>query len=288
MTRVPGDVQEAREAFGARLRELRQQASLTGRALADRTGLHFTKISRVEHGKQGLTDDEIRAWTAACSATEQVPDLIAMARSVDSLYREWRRQMRTGLRLMQETAVRRYERFRLLRIYEHTVLPGLLQTPGYSNASMSQWVRFMGIPDDHEAATAARLANQRVLRGGPVRRFVFLLEEQALRTRFDGPEVMVEQLDHLLSVLTLPRVSLGIIPAMAERPYVSQVPFWIWDDTKVIIETISAELEIARRDEVALYAAAFDLLRQSAVYGSQARALITFVRDEFRQLDVSI
>lgn len=282
MTRVPGDIQEAREAFGARLRELRQQASLTGRALADRTGLHFTKVSRVEHGKQGLTDDEIHAWTAACGATEQVPDLIAMARSVDSLYREWRRQMRTGLRLMQETAVRRYERSRLLRIYEHTVLPGLLQTPGYSNASMSQWVRFMGIPDDHEAATAARLANQRVLRGGPVRRFVFLLEEQALRTRFDGPEVMVEQLDHLLSVLALPRVSVGIIPAMAERPYVSQVPFWIWDDTKVIIETISAELEITREDEVALYAAAFDLLRQSAVYGSQARALITAIRDEFR------
>ncbi|MGH3681034.1 MAG: helix-turn-helix domain-containing protein [Natronosporangium sp.] len=283
MTRVPGDIQQAREAFGARLRELREQASLTGRALADRTGLHFTKVSRVEHGKQNLTDQEIRAWSAVCGATDQAPDLIAMARSVGSLYREWHRQMRTGLRLMQETGVRRYERFRLLRIYESTVLPGLLQTADYSNASMLQWVQLMGIPDDHEAATAARLASQRVLRGGAVRRFVFLLEEQVLRTRFGGPGVMAKQLDHLLGLLPLPRVSIGVIPAMAERPFVSQVPFWIWDEKRVVIETISAELEITRPDEVALYAAAFDLLRQSAVYGSHARTLITTIRDEHQQ-----
>lgn len=284
MTRVPGDVQEAREAFGARLRELRQQASLTGRALADQTGLHFTKVSRVEHGKQGLTDNEIHAWSAACGVTEQASDLIAMARSVDSLYREWRRQMRTGLRLAQETAVRRYERFRLLRIYERTVLPGLFQTAAYSNESMAQWVRFLGIPDDHEAATATRLASQKVLRSGSLRRFVVLLEEQVLRTRFGSPDVMAGQLDHLLSLLTLPRVSVGIIPAMAERPFVSQVPFWIWDDNKVVIETVSAELEVTRKDEVAIYAAAFDLLRQSAVYGSRASAMVTAARDEFRQL----
>jgi transcriptional regulator with XRE-family HTH domain len=284
MTRVPGDVQEAREAFGARLRELRQQASLSGRALADRTGLHFTKVSRVEHGRQGLTDGEIRAWAAACGVNNEVSDLVAAARSVDSLYREWRRQMQTGLRLMQESAVRRYERCRLLRIYERTVLPGLVQTAAYSDESMTQWVRLLGIPDDHQAATAARLASQRVLRGGSVQRFVFVLEEQALRTRFGSPEVMVEQLDHLLGLLTLPRVSVGIIPAMAERSFVSQVPFWIWDDAKVVIETISAELEITRNDELAIYVAAFDLLRQSAVYGSQARALIVAARDEFSRL----
>jgi transcriptional regulator with XRE-family HTH domain len=54
---VPGeDVQQAKEAFGARLRELRQEASLTGRALAQLTGLHYTKISRVENGRQIRAD----------------------------------------------------------------------------------------------------------------------------------------------------------------------------------------------------------------------------------------
>ncbi len=266
--------------FGARLRELRQHASLTGRALADRTGLHFTKVSRVEHGGQSLTDAEIRSWCEACGAPEQATDLIAMARGVDSLYREWRRQTQAGLRSLQDTVVHRYERVRQLRIYERTVIPGLFQTAAYSNESMLQWVRLMGSPDDHEAATAARLASQKVLRSG-LRRFAFVLEEQALRTRFGGPDVMVEQLDHLLGLLTLPRVSVGVIPAMAERSFVSQVPFWIWDDTRITIETVSAELEITRRDEVALYIAAFDALRQSAVYGSQAAELINAVKTDF-------
>ncbi len=283
MTRVPGDIQEAREAFGARLRDLRRRASLTGRALAENTGLHFTKVSRIENGRQSITDAEIRAWCATCGADEQASDLIAMARGVDSLYREWHRQTRAGLRPLQETVVRRYERFRLLRIYERTVLPGLFQTAAYSNASMMQWVRLMGVPDDHEAATAARLASQKVLRSG-IRRFVFVLEEQSLRTRFGSPEVMIEQLDHLVGLLTLPRVSVGIIPAMAERSFVSQIPFWIWDDTRVTIETVSAELEITRRDEIALYSAAFDELRQSAVYGSQALSLIDAARAAFADL----
>lgn len=283
MTRVPGDVQEAREAFGARLRELRLEASLTGRALAARIGVHFTKVSRVEHGGQSLTDAEIRAWCAACGAEDQADDLVAMARGIDSLYREWRRQAKTGLRLMQERVAPEYERVRLLRIYEHTVLPGLFHTAAYSNEIMAQWARFLGVPDDREAATAVRLRRQRVLHTG-VRRFSFLLAEQTLRTRIGGPDIMVEQLDHLLSMLSQPRVSVGIIPAMAERAFRSQTAFWIWDEARVTIETISGQFEITRKDEVALYAAAFDLLRQSAVYGSQARTLITVARDDIARL----
>jgi transcriptional regulator with XRE-family HTH domain len=272
---VPGnDVQQAREAFGARLRELRQEASLTGRALARLTGLHYTKVSRVENGRQSVTDAEIRAWCAACGASGQVPELVAMARTVDSLYREWRRQTRAGLRHLQESSAPQYERTRLFRIYEHTVLPGLFHTAEYSTEIMNYWVRFLGLPDDAEAATAARLARQKVLRSGR-RRFVVVLAEQVLRTRLGTPQAMAAQLEHLLEVMRLPNVSVGIIPAMAERYTVAQVPFWIWDDARVTIETISASLEITRPDEIALYATVFDQLRQSAVYGSEGRRLVS-------------
>ena len=114
------DVQQAKEAFGARLRELRQEASLTGRALARLTGLHYTKVSRAENGRQSVTDAEIRAWCAACGASGEAPELIAMARAVESMYREWRRQARAGMRQLQESSAPLYERTRLFRIYEHT------------------------------------------------------------------------------------------------------------------------------------------------------------------------
>jgi transcriptional regulator with XRE-family HTH domain len=280
---VPSDdIRQAKEAFGARLRELRQEASLTGRALARLTGLHYTKVSRVENGRQSVTDAEIRAWCTACGAAGQAPGLVAMARAVESMYREWRRQARAGMRQLQESSAPLYERTRLFRIYEHTALPGLFHTAEYSTEIMRYWVRFLGLPDDAEAATAARLARQNVLRSGR-RRFVAVLAEQVLRTRLATPQVMAAQLEHLLEVMRLPNVSVGIIPAMAERYTVAQVPFWIWDDARVTVETVSARLEITRPDEVALYATVFDQLRQSAVYGSHARELITEAADDHLQ-----
>jgi transcriptional regulator with XRE-family HTH domain len=268
------DVQQAKEAFGARLRELRMEASLTGRALARLTGLHYTKISRAENGRQSVTDAEIQAWCRACGASDQISELIVMARTVESMYREWRRQTRAGMRQLQESSAPLYERTRLFRIYEHTALPGLFHTAEYSMEVMSYWVRFLGLPDDAEAATAARLARQKVLRSGR-RRFVVVLAEQALRTRLGTSQVMTAQLEHLLEVMRLPNVSVGIIPAMAERYTVVQVPFWIWDDVRVTVETVSARLEITRPDEIVLYGTVFDQLRQSAVYGSRARELIS-------------
>ena len=268
------DIQQAKEAFGARLRELRMEASLTGRALARLTGLHYTKISRTENGRQSVTDAEIRAWCTACGTSDQVPELIAMARTVESMYREWRRQTRAGMRQLQESSAPLYEQTRLFRIYEHTALPGLFHTAEYSMEIMSYWVRFLGLPDDAKVATAARLGRQKVLRSGR-RRFIVVLAEQALRTRLGTPQAMTAQLEHLLEVMRLPNVSVGIIPAMAERYTVAQVPFWIWDDVRVTVETISARLEITRPDEIALYVTVFDQLRQSAVYGSRARELIS-------------
>ncbi len=128
-----------------------------------------------------------------------------------------------GMRQLQESSAPLYERTRLFRIYEHTALPGLFHTAEYSMEIMSYWVRFLGLPDDAEAAAAARLARQKVLRSGR-RRFIVVLAEQALRTRLGTPQVMTAQLEHLLEVMRLPNVSVGIIPAMAERYTVAQVP----------------------------------------------------------------
>jgi transcriptional regulator with XRE-family HTH domain len=41
------------------LRELCKEASLTGRALAQLTGLHYTKVSRVENGYPALRSQNI-------------------------------------------------------------------------------------------------------------------------------------------------------------------------------------------------------------------------------------
>jgi len=267
-------VQQAREAFGARLREIRKDAGLTGRALAAAAGWHFTKVSKIENGARNPSEDDIRTWCRACGATDQIPDLIATARHIEAMYLEYRRQMQAGLKHLQESSIPLYEQTRLFRIYENTVVPGLFTTAGYSAAIFRFWAGFMNLPDDVDAAVQARMERQRVLYSGD-RRFLAVIEEQVLRTRVGDDDVMTGQLDRLLAVASLPRVSLGIIPAAGQRHSLAQGSFWIFDDARVRVETVSAGLTITQPRDITLYARVFERLQRSAVYGQQARQLIT-------------
>jgi transcriptional regulator with XRE-family HTH domain len=274
-------VTQAREALGARLREIRKDAGLTGRVLATTCQWHFTKISKLEHGTQTPSEADLREWCRACAAEDQIADLIATVRAIESMYTEWQRQMRAGLKQSQVTAVQLYERTKLFRAYENTVFPALFQTAEYTAAVLRFWVDFLELPNDIEEAVAVRMERQRVLYAGD-RRFLFLLEEQALRTRVGSVDVMLGQLDRVLAVTSLPRVSLGIIPAAGERHSLAQGSFWIFDEERVQIENVSAGLDITQPREIAVYVRVFGMLQRSAVYGAEARGLIGRVLGELR------
>ena len=275
---MSGKQQEAREAFGNRLREIRLDAGLSGRELATATGFHYTKISRVEHGGQSLSDADIRTWCTACAADAQAADLIAQMRAVDTLFRDYRNAARRGLRQLQEPWVALYERTHHFRVHEHWIVPGLLQTEAYSMAVMAHWRDAMGVrEDDTEAANAIRMTRQRVLRLGK-RRFVFLLAEQVLYSQVPSTPAMLDQLDRLIEIMNLPRVSLGIIPSTSGLDGHNQTSFWIFDETLVQVETLTTGLDITRPEEIALYAAAFTRMRRTAAFGRKAKAIIDRAR----------
>jgi hypothetical protein len=92
---------------------------------------------------------------------------------------------------------------------------------------------------------------------------------------------MVGQLDRLLTVLSLPRVSLGILPSRSEY----RVPtnqFIMFDDRVVHVENVSAEVAVTQPREIALYAKAFGELAQQAAYGQPARKMIETALAELR------
>ena len=269
---MSNQAQQAREALGARLRDLRKDAGLTGRALANLTAWQLSKVSRIEHGRRNASEDDIRAWCLHCGVEDQIPDLIATARNVEAMWLDWRRTLRTGTRVRQQQSINLYEKTRLFRAYAPSVVWGALQTAEYAAAMLRQVIEFYEIPDDVDAGVAARMERQQYLYKGD-RRFNVLLGEQALLTNVGGSEVMRGQMDRLLAVQTLPRLSLGIIPASARMDIWPQNSFVMFDD-RVMVETYSAEITINQPREIALYTKAFSWLRRSAVYGQAARDLI--------------
>ncbi|MER6097258.1 helix-turn-helix transcriptional regulator [Streptomyces sp. NPDC001728] len=268
------EAQAQREALGARLRGFRKDAGYSsGRAFAAATGWQESKVSRIENGRQNASEDDIRVWCELTHTQDQAGDLIATVRHIEELWLEWRRQLQSGAEPRQRKALPVYARTKVFRIWHPTVVWGTLQTAEYAAETFRQVVDYYEIPDDVDAAVAKRMERQQYLYRGD-RIFNVLLAEQALYTNFGGPDVMRGQLDRLLAVMSLPRMSLGLIPARAPMHIWPGNSFSMFDSKLVLVETYSAEFSVTQPREIALYAKAFDLLKRSAVYGQPARALI--------------
>jgi transcriptional regulator with XRE-family HTH domain len=274
--------QAARESVARRLRDIRKDAGLTVAELANRCGWHHAKSSRIENARTPPSPTDIRLWCRACSAESQISDLIAASLHAESLYTEWNRRVRTGLRQLQDSYTQLYRSTQLFRVYSTTLVPGLLQTEGYARALLSTNARFLGIPDDGAEAAAARMERSKVIHEAG-HRFVLVVEEAVLRYQLGNSEAMAAQLGHLLNAGALPAVSLGIIPmSTPERPLWASETFNVYDTTLVSVELLSAQVNITQPSEVALYVTAFEQLRTMAVYGAAARALVVRAIDALR------
>jgi transcriptional regulator with XRE-family HTH domain len=267
-------VQRGREAFGGRLRALREDAGLTGTALAARLGWPNSKVSKIEHGRQTATVDDVRAWVGAVGGSAEVlADLLTDLRSMRLEYRSWARMVRRGVAARQRAVAPLDASTTLLRAFEPAVVPGLLQTAEYARHVLESVVTLRQIPRDTAEGVRARLERQQALYD-PNKQFRFLVTEAALRYLVCPPEVLRGQLDRLLVVAGLPTVELAVLPFETVLPFPAVHGFWLYDDRLVLVDTVSAELALRDQDDVALYERLFELLWEQAATGPAASELV--------------
>ncbi|WP_184713658.1 helix-turn-helix domain-containing protein [Streptosporangium saharense] len=270
---VTSSAQAARQALADRLREIRVTSGLNGRTLAAAANWHPTKVSKLEHAVTAPSVEDIRTWCALCGADDRASDLIASLVAADTMWTEWRRLERTGLRQANKSVVPLWEATRWFRIYSSCLIPGPVQHEGYIRALLTATKNRRGLTDDVEETVAVRVAKQKVVHGD--RRFAIVVEESALRYRIGGARVLADQLRHLLEVMSLPSISLGVVPLNADRTRLRPTEmFFMFDEKQVSAEFVSGWLRITAPGEIALYAQAFQLLTSMAVHGDAARSLI--------------
>ncbi|WP_280440392.1 helix-turn-helix domain-containing protein [Nocardia brasiliensis] len=275
-------VAEARAAFGKRLREIRRSAGLTGRQLAGLTGWDESKVSKIEYGKTRPTEDDLRAYCVHARAMDQLPDLAASLSNIEASYLEWRRVLSTGTRRGQEESLKLAQQTTMMQVYQPFIIPGLLQTAEYARAVLREHIEFLGVPDDLEAGVAKRMERQELLYKAR-HRFRILIGEQALYTTVGDSDVMDGQLDRILSVMGLPTMVFGVVPAVSV-PSTAPTNFVMFDKRMVTVETATAELTVTQPREIALYDRLFEVLAQRAVVGNAARALVTNASNTHRNL----
>jgi transcriptional regulator with XRE-family HTH domain len=106
---------------------------------------------------------------------------------------------------------------RLIKTFEHTVVPGLFQTRPYAEAITETYPETTA--EVAEERVDGRMERQAILsrEDPPPPRVHSILDEQVLYRNVGGPAVMAEQMEHLAELAAMPRISIQVIPA--DRPH---------------------------------------------------------------------
>ncbi len=275
-----------RERLGARLRQLRLEAGLTGEQLAGLLGVNQSTISRVENGKilpsPELFTASVEAMQVPVATRAELADLLETAATEVA---SWRLLHRQGLRRKQEAAGIVERDALAIRTFQPVCVPGLLQIAEYARLVMSAG-NPLGQPDVAEAVNA-RLQRQAVLYD-ETKQFEFILTEAALRWRPGSLQMQRAQLAHLINISGLPNVELGVIPlaVQSDTPYTHIfILTELEDETVVIIETITAELQVRDPQDIAVYERVLSRLRAVALWSDEAIGFIRAVAEESKQGD---
>ncbi|MBE3009726.1 helix-turn-helix domain-containing protein [Microbispora sp. NEAU-D428] len=272
---------QARMDLGAQLRQLRENARLSGKDLAERLRWQPSKVSRIENARQTATEDDVALWGKAVEADPQTIDgLIRQAAGLLERQDSWRQRHRNGLAALQEDVRDLETRTRLFRAFEPGVVIGLLQTTEYARHIFGKVRRVYESTDDVDDAIRVRMRRQEILYD-PARRFRFVMPEAVLRYRLAPPDVMRGQLDRLIAVTTLPNVEFGLLPFEAQLPSALMNSFWIYDDCMVGVATRTRDLLLRDAEDIAFYAQAFEEFCEVAAFRDDARALIVRALDDY-------
>lgn len=130
----------------------------------------------------------------------------------------------------------------------------------------------------------ARIARQLIL-DKPGSEFEFIMTEAALYWAVGTPEIMVEQIEHLLNIATTnDRVRLGFVPTGCFVDFFIGHAFHIYDHNEVIIGTRSSTERLTGDRAVADFVELFGLIRKAALFEDEARRILLRSLDHYRSL----
>ncbi|QNP72981.1 helix-turn-helix transcriptional regulator [Streptomyces roseirectus] len=183
--------------YGFELRRFREAAGLTQGQLGDIINFTGSLIGQIENARKVPTLDFSQRIDAALNTDGFFSRLVILV---------LRSQLPAWFQQVAELEARAVE----ILTFQIGMIHGLLQTPAYARATLGTMDQV-----DLDNRTTARLARQRILEKDEPPVFWAIVSEAALYQEIGGPNVMREQLAHLLSFEDNPRVNIQILPFAA-------------------------------------------------------------------------
>lgn len=237
-----------------------------------------SKLSKIETGKVSPTVVDVERILTAIGVSDDVKaEYMAAARAEATEATAWRLIRRLGYHRKQQQIKALDDSTKLLRLFQPSLVPGLLQTPEYVRAVFAR----RGLTEEQlSRVVAARLARQQSLYD-TTKTLRFVITEPVLRWRLVSAAMMAGQLDRIISVSRLPHVDIRIVPLTAPQSDVPGHSFVIRDDRTVTVETVHAEVVVTDPRDVEIYVRKFDGFADMAYFGDEMRSLVEKILDEF-------
>jgi hypothetical protein len=249
-------------------------------------GWSTTKISRAESGKESLPPAEIAKLIDFYGVTDPLrARLLSLAE--DAIQRGWWEEYAGDLKPEYSEFIGLEAEALSCRNWQTDVVPGLLQTEGYSRQLDNAYraVDPATPPAVHERFLRVRQIRQERLTREPVLQFSCILDEAVLLRGVGDDAVMRAQLAHLMEVTTLPNVVARVLPlkhnnALGGVPSFTIVSFGSMDGVPgelgdvVNTESLAAQLSVEDDTNTHLFGLFFDALSQAALSPADSRDLI--------------
>jgi len=257
------------QAFGAEVRRLRLEAGLTQEELGRRLGYSSSQIGSVEIGKRPPTtqfltrSEEVfgpglgKLWAELSKYKDRAP----------KWFRPW---------LDEETEAVS------LKTWQPLVVPGLLQTEAYARVLLGCEPGFC--QEQVEALVAARLDRQELLNRTNPPMYLVILDEGVLSRPIGGPEIMREQLSHLVKAAEAPHITIQITPLGANPGLNGAIAIAQASDRQrhtVYLETVGQPVVSSNLDLIATATMKLDALRADSLPQGASLELIRKMVDKW-------
>lgn len=277
-----------RERLAEHLRQGREHAGFHQGAAATKLRWSESKLQRIETGIVGISPTDTKALLELYGIRDQETVSRLMTLAQEARRRDRFTPFRKFLSPEYQTLLSYEQSAADVVVVNAFLIPGLLQTPEYARALLS--VKHSG--DKLEGLVKARAARQQILDQPDGPRFVFVVEEGALRRHVGGSQVMFKQLVHLRRMADRSNLRLHI------TPFTARAHLGLWELYVIMTipaSTLTGEAEqtiiyreagnsefLVRDDQVRIkeYKASFDALLDESLGQSKTRDLLDDLIDE--------
>lgn len=248
-------------------------------------GISPSHLSRVERAMVGVRVPVVRALLSTYGANPSaVTSLVELAQTATQ--RGWWHRYAGSIPDKYATYIGFESEASRIWNFEVISVPGLLQTERYTRSILQGGLARLG-EDEIQRRVEVRMRRQALLhRDNPPALWV-VLDEAAIRRQVGGAEIMVQQLEHLVTIASLPHVDIQVIPFAAGAHPGTPGAFVVLgfadpgDREVVYIETMAGDLYPEGDADVRAAVQAFDRLRATALSPDDSASMIRDAVKEF-------